>query len=62
MELCEENGYRTSVQNLRLYSRWHDEWFDNDKMYYSVMDPAVQEMASIRFCIAMQRSALPRGV
>ncbi len=48
MELCEENGYRTIVQNLRLYSRWHDEWFDNDKMYYSVMDPAVQEMASIR--------------
>ena len=48
MELCEENGYRTIVQNLRLYSRWHDSWFDNDKMYYSVMDPAVQEMASIR--------------
>lgn len=48
MELCEENGYRTIVQNLRLYSRWHDEWFDNEKMYYSVMDPAVQEMASIR--------------
>ena len=48
MELCEENGYRTIVQNLRLYSRWQDAWFDNDKMYYSVMDPAVQEMASIR--------------
>ncbi|MCR5670665.1 MAG: LacI family DNA-binding transcriptional regulator [Butyrivibrio sp.] len=48
MELCEENGYRTIVQNLRLYSRWQDSWFDNDKMYYSVMDPAVQEMASIR--------------
>lgn len=48
MELCEEKGYRTIVQNLRLYSRWQDSWFDNDKMYYSVMDPAVQEMASIR--------------
>ena len=48
MEVCEERGYRTIVQNLRLYSRWQDLWFDNDKMYYSVMDPAVQEMASIR--------------
>ena len=48
MEVCEERGYRTIVQNLRLYSRWQDLWFDNDKMYYSVMNPAVQEMASIR--------------
>ena len=48
MEVCEANGYRTIVQNLRLYSRWDDLWFDNEKMYNSVMDPAVQEMASIR--------------
>ncbi|MBR4832224.1 MAG: LacI family DNA-binding transcriptional regulator [Butyrivibrio sp.] len=48
MEVCEDNGYRTIVQNLRLYSRWDDLWFDNEKMYNSVMDPAVQEMASIR--------------
>ena len=48
MEVCEERGYRTIVQNLRLYARWQDLWFDNDKMYYSVMNPAVQEMASIR--------------
>ena len=48
MEVCEERGYRTIVQNLRLYSRWQDLWFDNEKMYHSVMDPAVQEMASIR--------------
>lgn len=48
MESCEARGYRTIVQNLRLYARWHDAWFDNEKMYHSVMDPAVQEMASIR--------------
>ena len=48
MEVCEERGYRTIVQNLRLYSRWQALWFDNEKMYHSVMDPAVQEMASIR--------------
>ena len=41
MEVCEERGYRTIVQNLRLYSRWQDLWFDNERMYYSVMDPAV---------------------
>ena len=32
MEVCEERGYRTIVQNLRLYARWQDLWFDNDKM------------------------------
>ena len=48
MEVCEENGYRTIVQNLRFYSRWNDIWFDNETMCNSVMEPAVQEMASIR--------------
>ncbi|RKM58539.1 LacI family transcriptional regulator [Butyrivibrio sp. XB500-5] len=48
MEVCEENGYRTIVQNLRFYSRWNDIWFDNETMCNSVMEPAVREMASIR--------------
>lgn len=48
MESCEELGYRTIVQNLRLYSRWSDAWFDDDKAYYSILNPALQEIRQIR--------------
>ena len=48
MAYCEEKGYRTMMQNLRLYARWHDSWFDNDRAYHSVLDPAMQELMSIK--------------
>ncbi len=48
MVYCEEKGYRTMVQNLRLYARWHDSWYDNDRAYRSVLDPAMQELKSIK--------------
>lgn len=48
MESCEELGYRTIVQNLRLYSRWSDAWFDDDKAYYSILNPALQEIRQIQ--------------
>lgn len=47
MRMCEENGYKTVVQNLRLYSRWSDYWFDNNKMVDSVLTPAFQELKNI---------------
>lgn len=47
MEVCEEKGYKTVVQNLRLYSRWQDLWFDNSKMVESVLRPAIQELKNI---------------
>ena len=47
MEHCEEKGYRTIVQNLRLYARWSDLWYDKDKDYHSILDPVLQEMLSI---------------
>lgn len=47
MALCEEMGYKTVVQNLRLYSRWSHLWFDNAKMVESVLLPAIQECRNI---------------
>lgn len=48
MGYCEERGYRTIVQNMRLYARWHDSWYDNDKDYHSILDPVLQELLSIK--------------
>ena len=45
---AENRGYRTVVQNLRLYARWHGSWFDNDRMFNTVLRPAVQELVSIQ--------------
>lgn len=48
MEQCEKLGYRTIVQNLRLYSRWSDAWFDDENAYYSILNPALQEVRQIQ--------------
>lgn len=47
MLAAERKGYRTVVQNLRLYARWHGSWFDNDRLVNTVLRPAVQELLSI---------------
>lgn len=48
MEHCEKRNYRTVVQNLRLYSRWQDTWYSDEKRYRSALDPALRELRSIR--------------
>ncbi|MDO4283786.1 MAG: LacI family DNA-binding transcriptional regulator [Eubacteriales bacterium] len=56
MEHCEKRGYRTIMQNLRLYARWSDRWFHDEEAYRSVLLPALQELNSIRvdgvICVA----------
>ena len=47
MKACEDHGYRTVVQDLRLYSRWSGTWFDNARMVNTVLEPAVQELSTI---------------
>lgn len=47
MECCEANGYKIILQNLRLYARWHGEWFDNEKLYQSALKPALKELNAI---------------
>ncbi|MCR5031771.1 MAG: LacI family transcriptional regulator [Lachnospiraceae bacterium] len=48
MMQLEEEGYRATIKNLRLYSRWSDRWYDLEEKYRSVFDPAVQELLASR--------------
>jgi len=48
MKYCEEKKYRTMIQNLRLYARWGEEWYENESAYRSVLEPVMQEMLSIK--------------
>lgn len=48
MEYCEANGYRTIVENLRLYARWSDSWYNKDAEYHTIFDPVLQQMLSIK--------------
>lgn len=48
MAYCEDMNYRTILINLRLYDRWKDTWFHDEKKLHSVLDPAIQELLSIK--------------
>ena len=48
MAYCEEKKYRTMIQNLRLYARWGESWYDNETAYNAVVSAVMQEMLSIR--------------
>ena len=47
MQVCETKGYRTVMTNLRLYARWSDAWYDDDRAYHSILDPTIKELDSI---------------
>lgn len=48
MTYCEEMGYRTILQDLRLYDRWKNTWFGDDEKLLSVFGPALQEIQSLK--------------
>lgn len=48
MEYCEAKRYRVLLQNLRLYARWNDQWYDKEELVKTVLDPAVRELSSIK--------------
>lgn len=48
MAYCEDMNYRTILINMRLYDRWKDTWFHDEKKLLSVLDPAIQELLSIK--------------
>ena len=48
MKYCEEKKYRVLLQNLRLYSRWQDKWYNDETLIHSVLDPAMKELVSIK--------------
>lgn len=48
MRCCEREGYQTMIQNLCLYARWGDRWFDDEDIYRDTLDRAVQKLLSIK--------------
>lgn len=48
MAYCEDNNYRTILLNMRLYDKWQDTWYNDEKKYQSVLQPSIQEMLSIK--------------
>lgn len=48
MKYCEEKKYRVILQNLRLYAKWQDKWYNDEKLIHTVLDPAMKELASIK--------------
>lgn len=48
MEFCDNNNYRTILVNMRLYTRWQDTWFSDEKKIQTVLEPIIQELISIK--------------
>lgn len=48
MSYCEQRNYRTILENMRLYQRWGNTWFDQEKKYNSILKPAMQQLLSIK--------------
>ena len=48
MKYCEEKKYRVLLQNLRLYARWQDKWYNDEELIHTVLDPAMKELMSIK--------------
>ncbi len=44
MRCCEEKGYSVILNNLRLYDRWSDTWYNQEKEYHSILDPVLQDV------------------
>ncbi|MBQ6551842.1 MAG: LacI family DNA-binding transcriptional regulator [Lachnospiraceae bacterium] len=43
MNGLEQQGYRTILENLRMYERWRDTWYDSEAALSSILDPALQQ-------------------
>lgn len=48
MAYCEDMGYRTILINLRMYDRWQDTWYQDEKKLCSALHPALKEAEAIR--------------
>lgn len=48
MAYCEDHGYRTILMNLRMYDKWKDTWYSDDKKLKAVLHPVLWEALSIR--------------
>lgn len=48
MACCEEHEYRTVIMNLRLYDKWRDTWYNDEKKLQSMLSPVLNELKSIK--------------
>ena len=48
MACCEEHDYRTVIMNLRLYDKWRDTWYNDEKKLQSMLSPVLNELRSIK--------------
>lgn len=48
MACCEEHEYRTVIMNLRLYDKWRDTWYNDEKKLASMLCPVLNELKSIK--------------
>lgn len=48
MQYCEEKGYRVTMYNLRLYSRWTDSWQEQTEAFKGFVRPVLQEVKASR--------------
>lgn len=48
MAYCEDNGYRTILENLRFYDKWNDTWYTDREKQESVLKPALTSLLSIK--------------
>ncbi len=48
MAYCEDMNYRTILVNLRLYDKWENTWYCDEGKLQSVLQPAIQELLSIK--------------
>jgi LacI family transcriptional regulator len=48
MAYCDDNNYRTLLINLRLYDKWQDTWYSDEKKIQSVLQPTIRELLSIK--------------
>ncbi len=48
MAYCEDMNYRTILINMRMYDKWRNTWYEDEKKLQSVLRPAIQELLSIK--------------
>ena len=48
MKYCEEKKYRVLLQNLRLYSRWQDKWYNDETLIQITMEQHLQNPLIIK--------------
>ncbi|MBE5861710.1 MAG: LacI family transcriptional regulator [Lachnospiraceae bacterium] len=48
MACCEEHEYRTVIMNLRLYDKWRDTWYYDERKLQSTLSPVLNEIRSIK--------------